>query len=58
MITEKEYKVDGKSTLTPLKILSLLTASGLTSHLAAVKYRCTPGRRDITVGCGYRCTEM
>lgn len=31
--------------------------SGLTFHLAGVMYSCTPGRHDITVGCGYRCNK-
>ncbi len=40
----------------PLKVLFLLSSSSssLTSHLAAVMYRCTPRPCDITVGCGYR----
>lgn len=30
----------------------LLTTSGLTSQLAVVMYKCTPGPHDITVGRG------
>lgn len=39
------------------QILSLMTSSGLTSQLAVVMYRCTPGPRDIMVGCGYKCSR-
>ncbi len=46
-----------KSDLTPPKKLFLLTSSALTSDLAAVMHKCTPGPRDITVGCGYRCNR-
>lgn len=38
----------------PSKILSLLTSSGLTSHLATATYRCTLRPHNIAVGDGFQ----
>lgn len=38
----------------PSKILSLLTSSGLTSHLATATYRCTLRPHNIAVGYGFQ----
>ncbi len=45
---EKRYHNFKEQRKHPLKILLLLTSSGLTSRLDAVMYSCTPGPRHIT----------